>query len=88
MSRLPDRSTTAFWLLALWTVCCTSGLSAATLQKPELDHVVIDGVKLPLDKTVEVVGISQLAGNSFRDSHSRAFTARVAYSGPSQPKRH
>ena len=83
MSRLTDWSTAAFWLLAWWTVCYTPGLSAATLQNPELDHVVIDGVKLPSDQPVEIVGICRPAGRSLRDSYARAFPVCFAYSRPS-----
>ena len=65
MNHLSDWRITSLCLLIVWTATCSSGLFAAIKQKQELDHVFIDGVKLPFDETVEIVGICQSA-DSFR----------------------
>lgn len=76
MERLTAGPSVAFWLITSGLAACSIGMAAAAEPKQELNHVVIDGVKIPFDKTVEVVGPC-LASDSFRDDERSLLGIRI-----------
>ncbi|MCY2965709.1 MAG: hypothetical protein NT069_19110, partial [Planctomycetota bacterium] len=68
MSHRFDYFARVFWLFAMGTLACWPGSVAAAEPDVVPDHVVIDGVSLPFDTTIEVVGPFQSASSSRRFS--------------------
>lgn len=68
MNRRSVQIAKVVWLFAMGSVACWTG--SVTAAEPEVvpDHVVIDGVSLPFDTTIEVVGPFQSANSSRRPS--------------------